>query len=100
MFVRFINLMLCSLLIAAPSFADQQQTQLDAACEAAREKKLAPMRTKLIDECVEKDQKERDYCTSYYADWDGNRGKGLSKLFYDLPECEAAFVYERDKATE
>jgi len=29
-----------------------QQAQLDAECEAARERKLAPERQKYIDECV------------------------------------------------
>jgi hypothetical protein len=96
---RFICLALTSLLTGGPCLADDRQAQLDSVCEAAREIKLAPMRVKLINECIEQDQKERDYCESYYADWEGNRGAGLSKLFYDLPECESAFAYQRDNST-
>jgi len=44
------------LLMASPLFADEsredEQARLDAACEVARQKKLAPMRKKFEDECV------------------------------------------------
>jgi hypothetical protein len=84
------------LLTTGGALADSSQAQLDAACEAAREKKLAPLRQNLVKECAAKGEKNEAECTRYYADWDGGRGAGKSKRFYDLPECEQAFDRQRD----
>ncbi len=66
-----------------------------AACEAAREKKLAPLRAGFIEECVEKKQRpDRVACERFYADF-GNQSGRRAPLFYDLPECVKAFEYRR-----
>lgn len=70
-----------------------QQAQLDAVCEAARERKLAPEREKYIDECVRNNMKEnREACERFYRDY-GARTDTRLPLYYDLPECVHAFEF-------
>jgi hypothetical protein len=81
----------------AASATDQEQkakqAELDAACEAARQEKLAPLRAQYVEECVEKQQRpDRESCQRFYADF-GNRSGDRAPLFYDLPECVAAHEY-------
>ena len=89
-------IMALTILAATPGQANSKQAKLDAACEAAREKKLAPMRAGYIDECVEKKQRpDRAACERFYADF-GNQSGSRAPLFYDLPECVKAFEYRRN----
>jgi hypothetical protein len=86
--------------LLAASFAgaaadDRQLTQqkLDADCEAARERKLAPEREKFVDECVRDKLKDsREQCKLFYSDY-GARSGTRAPLYYDLPECVKAFKY-------
>jgi hypothetical protein len=94
---------LCALLATTPAAAakDQwsadRQAELDAACEAARQEKLAPERERLIEECVkEKQRPDRAACERFLADY-GNRAGNRPALYYDLPECVAAFDYEQTR---
>jgi hypothetical protein len=84
------------LLLSLPlNASDRDQVRLDAACEAAREQKLAPLRAGFIDECVEKEQRpDRAACERFYADF-GNQSGSRAPLFYDLPECVKAFENSR-----
>ena len=95
-------LALCVLLFpgALPaSDAAATQAELDAACEKARENKLAPMRKQYVDECVEKKQKpDRASCEAFYADFGGQSGN-RAPLFYDLPECVKAFEFRQEHRT-
>jgi hypothetical protein len=89
-----------TLLVALPAHAgkhsDREQAKLDAACEAARESKLAPLRVGFIEECVEKKQRpDRAACERFYADY-GNQSGSRAPLFYDLPDCVKAFEYSRN----
>jgi hypothetical protein len=89
-----------TLLVALPAHAakhsDREQAKLDAACEAARETQLAPLRAGFIDECVERKQRpDRAACERFYADF-GNQAGSRAPLFYDLPECVKAFEYGRN----
>ena len=93
-------IMALTILVALPAHAannsDREQAKLDAACEAAREKKLAPLRAGFIEECVEKKQRpDRAACERFYADF-GNQAGSRAPLFYDLPECVKAFEHRRD----
>lgn len=86
---------------AADVFADrdrdEKQAALDAACEAAREKKLAPMRKQYIEECVKnKEQPDRRSCEVFYADYGAQSGQ-RAPLFYDLPECVEAFEFQNSQ---
>jgi hypothetical protein len=69
-----------------------EQAGLDAACEAARQTALAPKRAALYQECIETFNKSAEVCETEVADYNGNR-VNAGPLFYDLPECEAAFEY-------
>jgi hypothetical protein len=82
----------------APASGDDReskQAQLDAACEAAREHKLAPERAKYIDECVrEKFKDSRAACERFYRDY-GSQTADRPALYYDLPECVQAFEFRQ-----
>jgi hypothetical protein len=70
-----------------------KQAQLDAECEAARERKLAPERDKYIDDCVRNEMKEnREACKRFYSDYGAETGTRLP-LYYALPECVNAFEF-------
>ncbi|MDB4307779.1 hypothetical protein N9985_00680 [Gammaproteobacteria bacterium] len=85
-----------SLSVAMADSSDPKQVELDNACEAQRQIEIAPLREKAINECVEVEGKEQDYCERYYQDY-GNRAGDRPALFYDLPECVAAFEYQKNK---
>ena len=84
---------------AAVSAADraEQQTTLDAACEQARERRLAPERERFVEECVAKKQKpDRASCERFYSDYGARSGK-RAPLYYDLPECIEAFEFRKNQ---
>ena len=88
-------IMALTILAAPQTLANDEQDRLDAACEAARQEKLAPLRAGFIDECVEKKQRpDRAACERFYADF-GNQSGNRAPLFYDLPECVEAFEFRR-----
>ena len=99
----FLCAFLSALLIPQATLAKDndrsaQQVRLDAECEAARELKLAPEREKYIEECVEKKQKsDRMACEDFYRDY-GARSGNRAPLYYDLPECESAFEFRKNKS--
>ena len=72
----------------------QRYAELDRQCEAAREKKLAPLRTQKIDACVRDQKRTRADCESEFGTYGNTRGKAaggaIGGMFYDLPECVAA----------
>jgi hypothetical protein len=80
---------------AVGSDRSARQAELDAACEKAREQKLAPLRAEFVEECVrEKQQQSREACEAFYADYGAQAGN-RAPLFYDLPECVEAFEYQK-----
>ena len=91
-----IVLAVCLVAPALCSASDERasvQQSLDAECEAARQRKLAPERAKYVQECEQK--KERSTvqdCERFYSDY-GARTGDRAPLYYDLPECVAAFEY-------
>jgi hypothetical protein len=72
----------------------KRYADLDQQCEAAREKKLAPLRAQKIDACVNQEKRSRADCESELGTFGNTRGKAgggaIGGLFYDLPECVAA----------
>ena len=82
--------------LAAASEGQGNQAELDAACEAARQAALAPQRAEIYQECIEKFKKDAAVCEEEAAGYNGNR-VGRSPLFYELPECEAAFENRKSK---
>ena len=72
-----------------------RQAELDAACEAARQKKIVVEQAKYIEECVETEMRpDRAACERFYADYGANTA-GRAPLYYDLPECVAAHDFQR-----
>ena len=83
--------------IAAGTGSDRRTTQaeIDAECEAARERKLAPERAKLIEECVLRDGRgSRERCERFYSDYGAQSGR-RAPLYTDLPECLRAFEFRK-----
>jgi hypothetical protein len=100
-FIAILMMVLVSCLIATDAMADRKrdkkQAELDAACEQAREKKLAPMREQFVDECVKnKEQPDRKSCEFFYSDFGAQSGN-RAPLFYDLPECVEAFDFQNSQ---
>ena len=76
---------------------DEKQAMLDAACEQARQVKLAPMREQYVEECVaNKEQPDRKSCEVFYADFGAQSGR-RAPLFYDLPQCVEAFDFQNSQ---
>jgi len=81
--------------VATGSDRESTPAQLDAECEAARERKLAPERAKYIEECVrDKVKDSREACERFYSDH-GARSGNRAPLYYDLPECVRAFEFRK-----
>ena len=81
--------------VAAENDRAVTQQTLDAACEAARERKLEPERAMYAQECVQRKTKDTlEECQRFYSDY-GARIGDRTPLYYDLPECVAAFDYRQ-----
>jgi hypothetical protein len=100
--ISYILLIVLMLILSSSDAAagrdrDQKQAKLDAVCEQAREKQLAPMRAQFVEECVQnKEQSDRKACETFYADFGAQSGR-RAPLFYDLPECVEAFEYQNSQ---
>jgi len=95
--MKYVISIFLMLILIGPALAkesrEDKQARLDGACEVARQTKLAPMRKGFVDECVaNKELPNRKECERFYSDY-GNRMGGRAPLFYDLPECVAAFDF-------
>lgn len=90
-----IVLLLPTLALAQTEAEMKRMEELDRVCEAAREKKLAPLRAARIERCVREERRSRTDCESEYAQWGNTQalatGRARQGLFYDLPECVTAF---------
>lgn len=67
---------------------------LDKRCEAERARQLAPVRARLVEQCVADKQRSRQQCEAEFAEYGNTRGTthgAVGGQFYDLPECKAAF---------
>lgn len=95
--------LMVTVVCAVPATADvlAQQATLDYACEAARERQLAPLRAYYIEQCVQHRRRisgdVRARCERFYADF-GQQTGNRAPLFYDLPECVYAFEFRRRNA--
>ena len=56
--------------VMADDERDQKLAELNAICEAAREKKLEPERKQLVEDCVKnKELRDRESCERFYSDF-------------------------------
>ncbi|HUL63139.1 MAG TPA: hypothetical protein VLW55_00865 [Burkholderiaceae bacterium] len=90
-----VVLLLMPLGVLAQSDSDLKRfAEMDRQCEAARAKKLEPLRAEKIEACVKDDKRPRADCEEEFADYGNTKGKAgggaIGGLFYDLPECVAA----------
>jgi hypothetical protein len=95
--IQILLFLLLVTILAGPAQAkesrEQKQARLDAVCEVERQKKIAPMRSKVTADCVSnKELPSQQECETFYADY-GERMGRRAPLFYDLPECVTAFDY-------
>jgi hypothetical protein len=80
---------------AANQNREETQQQLDAACEQAREARIAPLRQEKIEACVKSGKQDsREACEAEYSHF-GQRAGKRPALFYDLPECTDAFEFQK-----
>jgi hypothetical protein len=97
-FKVLLSIVLISLMLnpaLAKESREEKQARLDAACATAREEKIAPLRQQVIEDCVaNKELPNRKECERFYAPY-GERTGGKAALFYDLPECVAAFEFNQ-----
>ena len=93
-----LSIVFVSLLVnpaMAKESREDKQARLDASCELERQKKIAPIRQQVIEECVaNKELSSRKECERFYADY-GERTGRKAALFYDLPECDTAFKFQQ-----
>ena len=71
-----------------------RQQALDEACEAARAKKLAVDRRRLVAECMRNKQRSQADCEAEFSTY-GERTGTRPPLYYELPECVAAADFQR-----
>ena len=71
-----------------------KQAQLDSQCEEARQVALAPGKQDVFKECMDK-KKNVPLCKIEADKYNGVIA-GRAPLFYNLPECEAAFDYRNN----
>lgn len=76
---------------SAVDITQMSLADLDRRCEAAREKKIAPMRAAQIAECIKAGTGDRAWCENFWADYGEPRrlasGGFTPRMFHDLPEC-------------
>jgi len=77
------------LLTNLPVMAEPTLAELEARCETARERLIAPLRKKEIERCTAQKYNSRDMCERKFRDY-GNAPQGGTRLFSDIPECVAA----------
>ncbi|MCK6371362.1 MAG: hypothetical protein L6Q83_08585 [Gammaproteobacteria bacterium] len=101
MYTRFLAAAI--LLITLPAVADEPTLEeLEAACEAARQAKLEPLREQEIAKCKADRHNDPAWCERFYRGYgEGGRhfdGRPIPRLFDDLPECVAAHEARRRKS--
>jgi len=91
----FVGSVLSALCIASGTAVAEDQAAMDAACEEARQANLAPLREQKLAECVAQGDKDQATCEAELANY-GERVGNRRAMFYELPECEAAFANKRN----
>ena len=70
----------------------ERLAELDAACQQAREVRLAPERAALIEECAAQKRNDRVYCERFYVTH-GDATTARVPLYMNLPECVEAHEF-------
>jgi hypothetical protein len=89
----YLSLFALSIFAASATAKQDDQAQLDAACEDARQQKIIPKRQELISNCQKKDKNGIGECESEFSNYGARQGK-RAPLYYDLPECKKAAAHQ------
>lgn len=93
--------LMAGLALGGPSYSASPQDKarlskevekLGKACEADRQKALAPIRAQKTQSCIEQQLRSKGHCERYYTTY-GNvtpspTGRPQAGYFYDLPKCQ------------
>jgi hypothetical protein len=78
--------------------------ELDQRCQAAREKKIAPLRSAEIAHCKASERNDPEFCERFWRDYGESTvtadGVFVPRMFWDLPACVTAFEERRRRASE
>ena len=70
----------------AEDITRQRAEELLQECQSERARNIAPLREQAIDECINKKQKDRDYCERYYRNYGETTASGTRRgMYWNLP---------------
>ena len=81
---------------AAADISRQEAEALMAECQSQRQQHIAPHKEKAIDDCINKQRRDKEYCERFYRSY-GERTAGGTQpgMYWGLPVCEKAVEAER-----
>jgi hypothetical protein len=81
---------------AAEEITRQEAEALMSECQSQRQQHIAPQKEKAIDDCINKQRRDKEYCERFNRNF-GQRAAGGTRrgLFWGLPVCEKAVEAER-----
>jgi hypothetical protein len=95
--------MLCAvvtLALSSPAVAEEITRQgaeaLMQQCQSERQENIAPLKAQAIDDCINKQRRDREHCEQHNRNY-GERTAGgrLPGMFWGLPVCENAVAAEK-----
>jgi len=87
---------LCADHICAETIGRDQVDGLLAECQKQRQEKIAPLKAQAIDDCINKEHREAEYCKRFYRNYGERTTYGTRQgLFWTLPECRKALEAEK-----
>lgn len=83
------------MLLGAHGFAEditrQQAEALMLECQSQRQQNIQPHKEKAIDDCINKQRRDKDYCERYFRNFGERRAGGTQPgMYWELPICEKA----------
>jgi len=89
-------MVLLSAHLLAEDITRQQAEGLMRECQSERARNIAPLKQQAINDCINKQKKDKDYCETYNRDFgEGPAGGANRGMFWGLPACEKAFNVEK-----
>ena len=81
---------------AAAEITRQEAEALMSECQSQRQQHIAPHKEKAIDDCINKQRRDSEYCDRFYRNY-GERTAGGTRpgMYWGLPVCEKAVEAER-----
>ena len=92
----FFTLSMCAQYAVSENISRDSVDDLLQECQRQRQENIAPMKAQAIDDCVNMDRKDPEYCERYYRNY-GERTHGGTRpgMFWNLPECEKAVAADQ-----